>query len=84
MLWSVVPSDLTDAAAIVCSGLKKGQASPTTVLETAAPPDPLKENEKYVKVADIGVGASAFVVLAEERVTLREVAIKFIDRGSTA
>lgn len=69
---------------VLCSGLSKEQASTNTVLNGTSPPDPLKENEKYVKVADLGVGASAFVVLAQERVTLKDVAIKFIDRGTTA
>lgn len=69
---------------MLCSGLNKEQASPFTALNEALPPDPLKENEKYVKVADLGVGASAFVVLAQERVTLKDVAIKFIARGTTS
>ena len=75
---------LISRPAIICSILKKDHGSPTTGLGTALPVNPLKENEKYVKVADIGVGASAFVVLAQERVTLTETAIKFIDRGTTA
>ncbi|KAL3132788.1 hypothetical protein ABBQ38_006715 [Trebouxia sp. C0009 RCD-2024] len=66
------------------SGLHDQPASPSSALGGDSPPNPLKENEKYVKVADIGVGASAFVVLAQERVTLKDVAIKFIDRGTTA
>ena len=68
---------------MLCSGFSKDPALPVTVNE-ALPPDPLRENEKYVKLADLGVGASAFVVLAQERVTLKDVAIKFIDRGTTA
>lgn len=68
----------------MCSGLQTGPATPSTVLGESSRPNPLKENEKYVKIADIGVGASAFVVLAQERITLKEVAIKFIDRGTTA
>jgi len=53
-------------------------------LAGALPPNPLKENEQYGKVSDIGAGASAFVVLAEDTVTRQQFAIKFIDRGTTA
>ena len=59
------------------------QATPTTVLAPEVVPNPLLEHQKYDKVADIGVGASGFVVLAEDTVTKQQVAIKFIDRGST-
>lgn len=69
---------------MLCSGFSKDPALPVTVVNEALPPDPLRENEKYVKLADLGVGASAFVVLAQERVTLKDVAIKFINRGTTA
>lgn len=67
-----------------CSGISSDQGTPTTVLTEGLQPNPLKENEKYDKVADIGLGASAFVVLAEDTVTRQKVAIKFIDRGTTA
>ena len=67
-----------------CSGNGSDEGTPTTVLTGAPAPNPLKDNEKYDKIADIGVGASAFVVLAEDTVTRRQVAVKFIDRGTTA
>lgn len=68
----------------VCSATASDQGTPTTVLAGALPPNPLKENEQYDKVSDLGAGASAFVVLAEDTVTRQQFAIKFIDRGTTA
>ena len=66
-----------------CSVAALDQTTPTTVLANELAPNPLQEHQKYDKVADIGVGASGFVLLAEETVTKQRVAIKFIDRGST-
>ncbi|DBA88727.1 hypothetical protein WJX77_011390 [Trebouxia sp. C0004] len=66
------------------SATASDQGTPTNVLAGALPPNPLKENEQYDKVSDIGAGASAFVVLAEDTVTRQQFAIKFIDRGTTA
>ena len=59
------------------------QATSATFLAEQAP-NPLKQHEKYDKVADIGIGASGFVVLAQDKVTQQQVAIKFLDRGSTS
>lgn len=56
--------------------------TPTSVLETNTTPDPLRNHPRYEKVAELGHGSSAFVLLAEDRKRMKDVAIKFIDRGS--
>ena len=56
--------------------------TPTSVLDTNTTPDPLINHPRYVKVAELGLGSSAFVLLAEDTKRKKDVAIKFINRGS--
>ena len=64
------------------TGGSQVDTTPTSVLETSNSPDPLRNHARYVKVAELGLGSSAFVLLAEDREKMRDVAIKFISRGS--
>lgn len=57
-------------------------STPTSVLDTNTTPDPLRDHPRYVKVAELGLGSSAFVLLAEDKQRMKDVAIKFINRGS--
>lgn len=56
--------------------------TPTSVLDTSTTPDPLVNHPRYVKVAELGLGSSAFVLLAEDTKRMKDVAIKFINRAS--
>ena len=56
--------------------------TPTSVLDTNITPDPLKNHPRYEKVAELGLGSSAFVLLAEDKKRMKDVAIKFINRSS--
>jgi hypothetical protein len=58
------------------------ETTPTSVLQTNNTPDPLQNHPRYTKVAELGLGSSAFVLLAEDKEKMRDVAIKFINRGS--
>lgn len=57
-------------------------STPTSVLDTNTTPDPLRNHPRYVKIAELGLGSSAFVLLAEDKQRMKDVAIKFINRGS--
>lgn len=58
------------------------ETTPTSVLQSNNTPDPLQNHPRYTKVAELGLGSSAFVLLAEDKEKMRDVAIKFINRGS--
>lgn len=62
--------------------------TPRSVLDNAASTrntkDPLKDHPKYRKVDDIATGASGFVQLAANKATNQQVAIKFVERGSSS
>ncbi|KAL0055292.1 hypothetical protein WJX82_010289 [Trebouxia sp. C0006] len=60
------------------------ETTPTSVLQTNNTPDPLQNHPRYNKVAELGLGSSAFVLLAEDKEKMRDVAIKFINRGSNS
>ena len=73
-----------DSLLACCSTVTKDQ---TQITQHYVPEsylqDPLQGHVKFRKIADLSVGSSAFVILAEDTEFKEEVAIKFVDRASS-
>ncbi|KAL3132801.1 hypothetical protein ABBQ38_006728 [Trebouxia sp. C0009 RCD-2024] len=81
---SFVKLDVSSTVAGQASNGAQTHSTPTSVLDTNTTPDPLRDHPRYVKVAELGLGSSAFVLLAEDKQRMKDVAIKFINRGSNS